>query len=147
MFAALSAEQTQCMSLPTEERHQICVSKAPPSARKDSRVQEFRRGIIARIRLLPARRRREIRPKDKENAKTHSAGHCCQWTRTRRPWLSGWNVVFGASGPCGRLFVAPRTTKAHDENNQHKVGDEVSIQNARPISKDKRWTVVWAVKA
>ncbi|WP_275790841.1 30S ribosomal protein S17 [Pararhizobium gei] len=32
--------------------------------------------------------------------------------------------------------------KAHDENNQYKVGDQVSIQECAPISKDKTWTVV-----
>ena len=32
--------------------------------------------------------------------------------------------------------------KAHDENNQYKVGDLVSIEETRPISKDKTWTVV-----
>ena len=34
--------------------------------------------------------------------------------------------------------------KAHDETNQYKVGDVVSIQECAPISKDKRWTVVAA---
>ncbi len=34
--------------------------------------------------------------------------------------------------------------KAHDENNQYKVGDIVSIEECAPISKDKRWTVVAA---
>jgi small subunit ribosomal protein S17 len=32
--------------------------------------------------------------------------------------------------------------KAHDENNAFKVGDIVSIQESKPISKDKRWVVV-----
>ena len=32
--------------------------------------------------------------------------------------------------------------KAHDENNQFKVGDFVSIEETRPISKDKSWIVV-----
>jgi small subunit ribosomal protein S17 len=32
--------------------------------------------------------------------------------------------------------------KAHDENNAHKVGDTVFIQESKPISKDKRWVVV-----
>ncbi len=32
--------------------------------------------------------------------------------------------------------------KAHDENNTHKVGDSVLIQESAPISKDKRWVVV-----
>jgi small subunit ribosomal protein S17 len=32
--------------------------------------------------------------------------------------------------------------KAHDENNAFKVGDIVSIEESKPISKDKRWVVV-----
>ena len=32
--------------------------------------------------------------------------------------------------------------KAHDENNAFKVGDIVSIEESRPISKDKRWVVL-----
>ena len=32
--------------------------------------------------------------------------------------------------------------KAHDETNQYKVGDMVSIEETRPISKDKSWIVV-----
>lgn len=32
--------------------------------------------------------------------------------------------------------------KAHDENNEYKLGDEVVIQEVRPISKDKRWRIV-----
>ena len=31
---------------------------------------------------------------------------------------------------------------AHDENNQFKVGDVVSIQESRPYSKTKTWTVM-----
>jgi len=32
--------------------------------------------------------------------------------------------------------------KAHDEKNQFKIGDVVSIREARPISKDKCWVVL-----
>ncbi|MDE5768512.1 MAG: 30S ribosomal protein S17 [Oscillospiraceae bacterium] len=32
--------------------------------------------------------------------------------------------------------------KAHDENNQCRVGDRVSVMETRPLSKDKRWRVV-----
>ncbi len=32
--------------------------------------------------------------------------------------------------------------KAHDEQNQCKVGDKVRIMETRPLSKDKRWRVV-----
>ena len=38
-----------------------------------------------------------------------------------------------------------RTTKkykAHDEANASKVGDIVSIEESKPISKDKKWVVV-----
>tara|TARA_R110002124_G_scaffold287365_1_gene474314 strand:- start:244104 stop:244529 length:426 start_codon:yes stop_codon:yes gene_type:complete len=31
---------------------------------------------------------------------------------------------------------------AHDENNQHKVGDLVAIEECKPISKRKTWTVI-----
>lgn len=32
--------------------------------------------------------------------------------------------------------------KAHDENNQCKVGDKVMIMETRPLSKDKCWRVI-----
>lgn len=31
--------------------------------------------------------------------------------------------------------------KAHDENNEYKVGDRVVIEETRPISRDKRWVI------
>jgi small subunit ribosomal protein S17 len=36
---------------------------------------------------------------------------------------------------------------AHDEANAHKVGDVVRIEECRPISKSKRWTVIGAEQA
>ena len=32
--------------------------------------------------------------------------------------------------------------KAHDENSEYKVDDLVAIQESRPLSRTKRWTVV-----
>lgn len=32
--------------------------------------------------------------------------------------------------------------KVHDEKNEAKVGDKVLIMSTRPLSKDKRWTLV-----
>ncbi len=43
-----------------------------------------------------------------------------------------------------------RTSKryhAHDHQNTYKVGDEVRIQETRPISKNKRWEVLGPVGA
>ncbi len=37
--------------------------------------------------------------------------------------------------------------KAHDENNDAKIGDLVKIMETRPISKDKRWRLVEVVEA
>lgn len=45
-----------------------------------------------------------------------------------------------------KLYNKPvkQTTKfkAHDENNECRVGDTVKIMETRPLSKDKRWRVV-----
>ena len=39
--------------------------------------------------------------------------------------------------------IIKRTKKyhAHDESNQHKIGDKVTIQESRPISKIKSWII------
>ena len=36
--------------------------------------------------------------------------------------------------------------KAHDENNECKVGDRVKVMETRPLSKDKRWRLVEIVE-
>lgn len=36
--------------------------------------------------------------------------------------------------------------KAHDENNEAKIGDVVRIMETRPLSKDKRWRLVEIVE-
>ena len=36
--------------------------------------------------------------------------------------------------------------KAHDENNEAKTGDIVKIMETRPLSKDKRWTLIEIVQ-
>lgn len=36
--------------------------------------------------------------------------------------------------------------KAHDENNEAKVGDTVMIMETRPLSKDKNWRLVKIVE-
>ncbi|MBR2742935.1 MAG: 30S ribosomal protein S17 [Clostridia bacterium] len=32
--------------------------------------------------------------------------------------------------------------KAHDENNECRVGDKIKVMETRPLSKDKRWRLV-----
>ncbi len=36
--------------------------------------------------------------------------------------------------------------KAHDEQNECKVGDKVKVMETRPLSKDKRWRLVEIVE-
>jgi small subunit ribosomal protein S17 len=32
--------------------------------------------------------------------------------------------------------------KAHDENNEYKTGDKVTIEECRPLSREKRWRII-----
>lgn len=36
--------------------------------------------------------------------------------------------------------------KAHDEDNKCKVGDKISIIETRPVSKEKRWSVMEVIE-
>ena len=36
--------------------------------------------------------------------------------------------------------------KAHDENNECRVGDRVTVRETRPLSKDKRWRLAAIVE-
>jgi small subunit ribosomal protein S17 len=45
-----------------------------------------------------------------------------------------------------KVMRVSKRFKAHDENNECKVGDVVIIKQTRPLSKEKRWKVVQIVK-
>ncbi len=47
----------------------------------------------------------------------------------------------------GKIIMRSNKYHAHDENNQAKAGDTVEIQEGRPISKTKAWTVTRVVQA
>ena len=36
--------------------------------------------------------------------------------------------------------------KAHDENNECRIGDTVKVMETRPMSKDKRWRLVQIIE-
>jgi len=46
----------------------------------------------------------------------------------------------------GKFIRRTFKLKAHDENNECKVGDRVKVMETRPISKDKRWRLVSIVE-
>ena len=41
-----------------------------------------------------------------------------------------------------KAYTFSQRYKAHDENNQYHVGDKVVIESCRPISKEKKFTVI-----
>jgi len=40
-----------------------------------------------------------------------------------------------------RVIRMSKKLKAHDENNESRIGDRVIIEETRPISKEKRWRI------
>lgn len=42
----------------------------------------------------------------------------------------------------GKYVTRHVNYKAHDENNECRIGDRVRIVETRPISKDKRWRIL-----
>ena len=42
----------------------------------------------------------------------------------------------------GKYISSAKKYKAHDEQNQFKVGDKVSIRETRPLSRDKCFEVI-----
>lgn len=41
-----------------------------------------------------------------------------------------------------KSYTVSKKYKAHDEQNEYKVGDKVVIESTRPISKDKKFKVI-----
>lgn len=46
----------------------------------------------------------------------------------------------------GKIITRTKRYKAHNADNNAKMGDRVRIMETRPISKDKRWRVVEIVE-
>jgi small subunit ribosomal protein S17 len=56
-------------------------------------------------------------------------------------------VVRSKLDPVYKKYVRVRTKyKAHDEQNQYRVGDRVEIIEHRPLSRDKRWKAIRLVE-
>ncbi len=45
-----------------------------------------------------------------------------------------------------KYYTVTRRFKAHNENNEYKTGDIVTIEETRPLSKDKRFIIVGLIK-
>ena len=46
----------------------------------------------------------------------------------------------------GKIKKRTYKLKAHDENNECKIGDKVKVMETRPLSKDERWRVVEVIE-
>lgn len=42
----------------------------------------------------------------------------------------------------GKIMKRTYKLKAHDENQEARIGDRVKVMETRPLSKDKRWRLV-----
>ena len=42
----------------------------------------------------------------------------------------------------GKVVKQTKKLKAHDENNECRIGDRVRVMETRPLSKDKHWRLV-----
>jgi small subunit ribosomal protein S17 len=43
----------------------------------------------------------------------------------------------------GKRYATSKKYKVHDGKNRYKEGDKVVFQQCRPISRDKRWRVIY----
>ena len=41
-----------------------------------------------------------------------------------------------------KFYKVTTKFKAHDENNEYKTGDKVTIEESRPLSREKRWRII-----
>ena len=41
-----------------------------------------------------------------------------------------------------KFYKVTTKFKAHDENNEYKTGDTVTIEESRPLSREKRWRII-----
>lgn len=46
----------------------------------------------------------------------------------------------------GKIIRTSKKYKAHDENNEARIGDKVAIAETRPLSKDKNWRLLEIVE-
>ena len=46
-----------------------------------------------------------------------------------------------------KYYRVTKRYKAHDEENRFHTGDVVMIRESRPVSRDKRWTIIGEVKS
>lgn len=46
-----------------------------------------------------------------------------------------------------KQYRVTRKFKVHDEKEQYKIGDKVKFVECRPLSKEKRWRVIYGNKS
>ena len=46
-----------------------------------------------------------------------------------------------------KYYKVTTRLKAHNENNEYKTGERVTIEETRPLSKEKRWKIIGRITA
>ena len=127
-----------------KEQFNLRFQKATGQLEKTARVRQVRRDI-ARIKTIAAEKARPRRHKDKNMPKRILQGTVVSDKNEKTVVVK---VERRFTHPVMKKTVrSTKKYKAHDENNACKVGDQVFIQESKPISKDKRWVVITEAQA
>lgn len=51
--------------------------------------------------------------------------------------------TFKAHNKYLKRYLVTKKYKAHDPENKFKIGDKIRITEAKPMSKDKKWAVIY----
>src|SRR5271167_3363700 len=85
--------------------------------------------------------------KDEHDARGHRRKMVGKVVRDKMNKTVTVEVVSSRRDPLYGKYVRTRARfKAHDEKNEMKIGDQVEIQEHRPLSRDKRFIVVRLIK-
>jgi small subunit ribosomal protein S17 len=154
---SVPAEQ-QAVLAPKERRQQARASRATKAGTQPTRTAEQRQADRVALRVRKAELRREGRAKARAKAKAspnveptppreHVAG--VQKVRQGVVVSDRANKTITVRIDTARrhrryskIVRTSQTLHAHDEANDANVGDTVSVREARPLSRTKRWRLI-----
>ncbi len=159
--AALPSAEPQEVLAPKERRRRARAGKAASVRARPPRTAEERHGERLDERAKKADLRRAGRAKAKAKA-THT-GAAVTPPRERAPGVQKVRQGIVVSDKADKTITVridtarrhrryskivrtSRTLHAHDESNDAHIGDTVTVREARPLSRTKRWRLVGVVE-
>jgi small subunit ribosomal protein S17 len=155
---AAPAEPQEVIS-PKERRQRSRMARAAKVATRPARSPEDRQADRVAERALKAKARREGRAKAKAKAAQTAAGNVVTPPRERVPGVQKVRQGVVVSDKADKTITVridtarrhrryskvvrtSQTLHAHDEANDANIGDTVTVREARPLSKLKRWRLM-----